>query len=49
MGVEERAGIGGAEGVEMGALGAVERAPDVVNGVRSRISGKVTLHEFFDA
>ena len=34
---------------DIGAEGAVERAPDVVKGVRSRISGIMTMHEFLAA
>lgn len=40
---------GRAEGLEIGAEGEVERLPDVVNGVRSRISGKTTRQGFLPA
>lgn len=46
--MEDRGGSAG-EGLEMGDCGAVESAPEVVYGVKSRISGKVTEHEFLAA
>ena len=36
-------------GVEMGMEGTVERFPDVVKGVRSRISGKIIRTLFLAA
>lgn len=33
----------------MAEVGIVERLPDVVNGVRSRTSGKITRTEFLAA
>ena len=36
-------------GVEMASVGTVERFPDVVYGVRSRTSGKITWIGFLEA
>jgi hypothetical protein len=36
-------------GVEMESVGTVERIPEVVYGVRSSTSGKISLIGFFDA
>lgn len=47
VGVVERGELGG--GVEIGTEGRVERLPEVMNGVRSRISGKMMRIEFFIA
>jgi hypothetical protein len=47
VGVVERRRDGGGE--EMGTEGTVDSLPEVVNGVRSRISGKRTRTVFFDA
>ncbi len=42
-------GDGRGEGVDIAHVGSVERLPDVVNGVRSRTSGKCTRMVFFAA
>ena len=42
-------GVGGGEGVEMELVGTVERLPEVVYGVKSRISGKFTRMVFLAA
>ena len=47
MGVVDR-GMGG-DGADMGAEGTVDICPEVVYGVKSRNSGKMTRHEFFPA
>ena len=47
MGVVLRGILGG--GVEMGLEGTVDRFPEVVKDVRSRISGKVIWTVFFTA
>lgn len=40
---------GGGEGVEMALVGTVDKLPDVVNGVKSKTSGKWTFMVFLDA
>ena len=47
VGVVDRLGYGG--GVEREEVGTVERFPDVVNGERSRTSGKRTRMLFLAA
>lgn len=47
VGVVERGKVGGE--AEIGTEGTVERLPEVVNGVRSKISGKIMRMGFFIA
>ena len=49
VGVEERMGARGGGGAEMGLEGEVESCPEVVKGVRSRISGNWMWQLFFVA